>query len=98
MSTNDVPGANPANNDELRMGCWAEYEDESLIFVYSTEMGRVVYTIFYVSESPVVEYRDAMPEAQFKDQFSWDPDDDSVKWTWHDKMPFPWDRVIRAGV
>ena len=22
---------------------------------------------------------------------------DSIKWTWHDKTPFPWDRVIDAG-
>lgn len=21
-----------------------------------------------------------------------------IRWTWHDKTPFPWDRVIKAGV
>lgn len=98
MSTNDVPGANPKNADELAMGCWAEHEDGSLIFVEGTEGGRVIFSIFDVAEDPPVEYRDAMAEQAFKKQFSWDPKDpQSVKWTWHDKTPFPWDRIIQSG-
>jgi hypothetical protein len=94
MSTNDVPGANPANADVLAMGCWAEHEDGSLILVEAVEAGTVVYSIFDVADTPV-EYRDAMPEQTFKDRFSWHPDDPAaVKWTWHDKQPFPWQRVM----
>lgn len=98
MSTNDVPGHDPANNDKLAMGCWAEHKDGSLIFVESTEGNRVVYSIFDTAKEPIVAYRDAMPEINFKRQFSWDPSDKSKdRWTWHDKTPFDWDRVIRKG-
>lgn len=99
VSTNDVPGADPKNNDTLHLGCWAEHADGSLIFVESTEGGRVVYSIFDRSKEPVVEYRDSMPEINFKRQFSWSPAGLSKeRWTWHDKTPFEWDRVIKAGV
>ena len=104
MSTNDVPGFNPSNRDQLALGCWAEHEDGSLILVESTEGGRMIYSIFDMAKTPPVEYRDGMPEKPFKSTFSWHPgeddDDDTdlnIKWTWHDKTPFPWDRVIRAG-
>lgn len=99
MSTYDVPGYNPANEDELATGCWAEHDDGSLIFVESTEASRVIYSIFDMAKKPPIEYRDAMPEATFKKQFSWTPgEDDNIDvWTWHDKTPFPWDRVIKAG-
>ncbi len=54
--------------------------------------------IFDVATSPITEYRDAMPEDGFKKRFSWKPaDPKSVKWVWHDKTPFPWDRVIKHG-
>jgi len=96
MSTHDVPGANPDNNDELAMGCWAEHNDGSLIFVESTEGDRVIYSIFDVSRTPPVEYRDAMPQTTFEDRFG--RDSDHGPWTWHDKTAFPWDRVIKAGV
>jgi hypothetical protein len=66
--------------------------------VQSTEGGRIVYMMFDTATEPVTEYRDAMPEQGFKKAFSWNPaDKDSVKWTWHDKTPFPWERVIRQG-
>lgn len=119
MSTNDVPGFNPANHDELCAMCWAEHQDGSLVLVESTEGNRVIYSIFDMSKDPPIEYRDAMPEDGFKRTFSWmagdddDDDDDldavsiargaksatslNLKWTWHDKTPFPWDRVIKAG-
>lgn len=96
MSTHDVPGANPANNDELAMGCWAEHTDGSLVFVESTEGDRVIYSIFDMSRTPPVEYRDAMPTETFEDRFG--RDNDVGPWTWHDKTPFDWDRVIRTGV
>lgn len=96
MSANDVPGANAVNQDVLAMGCWAEHEDGSLIFVSSVEAGTVVYSIFDLNPDlpEPVEYRDAMPERGFKDRFSWKSDDDEL-WTWHDKTPFPWDRVMQ---
>lgn len=99
MSTNQVPGARAANNDVLAMGAWAEHEDGSLIFVESVEVGNVVYSIFDMAQNPPVEYRDAMPQSGFEDQFSWYPendDDDKEKWTWHDKTPFDWARVMRT--
>jgi hypothetical protein len=99
MSTNDVPGANPRNADELAMGCWADHEDGSLILVESTEGNRVIYSIFDMAKEPPVEYRDAMPTASFNSTFSWSPTKRSAneKWTWHDKTPFPWDRIIKHG-
>jgi len=108
MSTNDVPGAVESNHDELRMGCWAEHKDGSLLFVQSTEMNRVVFSMFDMSLDPPIEYREAMPEAGFKKAFSWDDGKKStkvkdkdipmIKWTWHDKTPFPWNKVIKAGI
>lgn len=94
MSTNDVPGANPRNGDALAMGCWAEHADRSLIFVESVEGGRVVYSLFDLSRDPPFEFRDAMPESDFKSSFSW-PNKAGERWTWHDKTPFPWDRVMQ---
>lgn len=96
MSTHDVPGAKATNKDQLAMGCWAEHEDGSLIFVESVEGGTVVYVIFDVAQTPPVEYRDAVAEKSFKEMFSWKGGKD-IKWTWHDKTPFPWTRVIDAG-
>lgn len=98
MSTNDVPGYNPSNRDQLAMGCWAEHEDGSLIFVESTESSRVIYSIFDLSGGHITEYRDAMPEGDFKKSFSYDPKQKKKdKWVWHDKTAFPWDRVIKSG-
>lgn len=94
MSTDDVPGANPANADKLAMGCWAEHKDGSLIFVESVEGGRVIFSVFDVQRTPAMEYRDAMDEAAFKRQFSWKVSGGD-HWTWHDKTPFPWDRIMR---
>jgi hypothetical protein len=98
MSTNDVPGAKAANNDALAMGCWAEHDDGSMIFVEGVEAGKVVYSIFDLATDPPVEYRDSMVEHGFKTQFTWDPkaqSTKSLKWTWHDKTPFPWDTVMQ---
>jgi hypothetical protein len=104
MSTNDVPGSNPANGDTLKALCWAEHEDGSLLFVESTEGGRIIYSIFNMSDKPAVEYRDAMPLKGFEDLFSYTTNKrkgkkpiGDVVWTWHDKTPFPWDRIIEDG-
>lgn len=97
MSTNDVPGANPKNADVLAAGSWAEHDDESLIFVEGNEQGRVIFCVFDASKTPIIQYRHAMPEKTFKTTFSWKGDDDE-KWTWHDKTPFPWDRIIKGGL
>ena len=95
MSTNDVPGHKKSNNDELAMGCWAEHDDGSLIFVESFEAARVIFSVFDISKDPPIEYRDSMPEGTFKTRFSWP--DSLDKWTWHDKTPFPWNRIIKQG-
>lgn len=99
MSTNDVPGASKSNRDQLAMGCWAEQEDGSLIFIESTEGGRVIYSMFDIAdEDNPVEYRDAMNVRAFKKDFSYNAKaKKSIKWTWHDKTPFPWDRIIALG-
>ena len=105
MSTRDVPGlkdkkGKSKNNDELAMGCWAEHEDGSMLFVESTEDGRVVYSVFDLTGPTVFEYRDTMRELGFKKAFSYHgvkDDDFQTPWTWHDKTPFPWDAVIAAG-
>lgn len=98
MSTHDVPGAKPENHDVLAMGCWASHDDGSLILVESVEAGRVIYSVFDTAQDPVVEYRDAMSEEVFKVRYSWRPgdddDDDNIRWTWHNKTPFDWDRIM----
>jgi hypothetical protein len=96
MSTYDVPGANPANGDTLKQGCWAESTDGSLLFVESTENGRVIYSVFDMSKSRVIEYRDAMDETLFKTRFT-GKGSSAMPWIWHDKTPFPWDSVIKKG-
>src|SRR5690349_15632121 len=96
MATNDVPGANPVNADQLRSGCWAEHQDHSLIFVKGTENDQVVYEIYDMAADPVVYYQDAMRADAFKKQFSYPPTGASAeKWTWHDKTPMPWDRIFK---
>jgi hypothetical protein len=109
MSTNDVPGAKAINGDQLHVGCWAEHDDGSLIFVEGTEGVDVVYSLFDMSHNPILEYRDMMPRVSFERTYSWDPKDPyykdrkggkskQEKWTWHDKTPFPWkDRIIKNG-
>lgn len=96
MSTNDVPGFDPKNADELKALCWAEHGDGSLILVESTEGNRVIYSIFDMAKNPPIEYRDAMPEMSFKTTFSYGGKS-KEKWTWHDKTPFPWDKIIKTG-
>ena len=96
MSTSDVPGHNPINDDELAMGVWGEHQDGSLMLVQSSEGGRIVYTVFDLSADPPLQYTDTMAEKAFKDRYSWPDSDD--RWTWHDKSPFPWSQVIDAGV
>lgn len=97
MSTNDVPGANPVNKDVLAAGSWAEHADGSLLFVKGNEGGQVVYELYDVAQSPPVSYNDAMAENAFKKAFSFPPVGDSKeKFTWHDKTPFPWKRVMQS--
>jgi hypothetical protein len=88
---------NPANNDQLHAGCWAEHADGTLLYVLGTENNRVLYELFDLSDTNnPVEFRDAMPQKIFEKDFSWDPlDKKSIKWTWHDKTLFPWDRIMK---
>lgn len=96
MSTNDVPGAKASNRDVLAVGCWAEHDDGSLIFVEGVEGSSIIYSLFDLAVDPATEYRDSMPENGFKKTFSWDPKaKDTEKWTWHDKTSFPWDRIMK---
>src|SRR5579863_241094 len=99
MSTNDVPGFNPQNHDDLHAGCWAEHHDGSLIFVLGTENGTVLYDLYDLEDTQnPMQWRDAMPLKQFQKQFSYDPTlkSMSLKWTWHDKTAFPWDRIMKS--
>lgn len=97
MATNDVPGANPANADVLATGCWAEHDDGSLLFVKGTENSQVVYELYDIAQDPSVYYQDAMREDAFKESFSYPPVGQSAdKWTWHDKTPFPWNKVMKT--
>lgn len=100
MATDDVPGFKPANNDKLAMGCWAEAadnaKDQSLIFVEAVEGGNVVFSVF--DPETDVEYREAMAQKEFETFFSYDPkkaNKDTPRWTWHDKTPFPWPRIMK---
>jgi hypothetical protein len=99
MSTQDVPGHGSASSDVLAMGVWGEHKDGSLLFVESTEGGRIIYSIFDMAQNPVVEYRDAMPEKGFKETFSFSSKKSKVDagWVFHDKTPFPWDKVMKNG-
>jgi len=98
MSTNDVPGHKPENRDQLAMGCWAEHEDGSLILVEGVEGGYVTFSVFDMEKEPIIEYRDQMAEGTFKRDFSWQAGNAKIdRWTWHDKTPFPWDRIIDRG-
>jgi len=93
MSTYDVPGSNPANGDSLHPGCWAETDDDSLVYVegVSTNENSVIYSIFDLTDpNNPIEYRDSMPIDGFEELFKNSPD----KWIWHDKTPFPWQRVM----
>lgn len=96
MATKSVPGADPKNVDELDVGCWAEHDDGSLIFVQGFEGDSVVYQIYDLAQDPPVYYQDAMTEDDFKREFSFPPVGKSdIPWTWHDKTDFPWRRVMR---
>ena len=100
MSTCDVPGldtkASTSKMDELAIGVWGDHTDGSLILVEGIEQGRVVFSIFDMSPTPPMEYRDSLPEVQFKRQFSFNSSDSIVKdgWSWHDKTQFPWSRIM----
>ena len=97
MATQDVPGANAANADVLHTGCWGEHSDGSLLLVKGTENNQVVYELYDVAEEPPVYYQDAMREEEFKKAFSFPPVGTSAeKWTWHDKIEFPWHKVMKT--
>lgn len=119
MSTNDVPGANPANGDQLRPGCWAEAPDgRMLLNVEAVNEDRVIFSYFLLNTKPVTSGRFASPRDVFMRKFSFREEekksmwgrgkkkgDDStiddkgnIKWTWHDKTAFPWNRIIEAGL
>ena len=97
MSTPSVPGADLQNADKLEVGSWAEDDGgKSLVFVKGREFGRVVFEIYDLGTTPVMFYQDAMLESEFKTEFSFPPVGKSkVRWTWHDKTAFPWDRVMK---
>jgi len=100
MSTCDVPGyddiKSDAKQDKLRIGVWGEHTDGSQILIEGVEQGRVVFSIFDMSVSPPMEYRDSLPERQFKQQFSFNSKYSIVDggWRWHDKTQFPWNKIM----
>lgn len=97
MATTDVPGANPANADVLHATCWCEHSDGSLLYVKGAENDQVVYELYDLAQAPPVFYQDAMRIDAFKKAFSYPPVGVSKeKWTWRDKTPFPWSRVMKT--
>jgi hypothetical protein len=100
MSTCDVPGfddkKSTSKTDVLKIGVWGDHSDGSLVLVEGIEQGRVVFSIFDMSLTPPMEYRDSLPEKQFKSQFSFNSRDSIVKdgWSWHDKTQFPWNKIM----
>lgn len=96
MSQEDVPGCGVSKHDTLACGVWAEHDDGSLLFVEANEGGRVIYSLFDMDKEPVTEYRDAMATGAFQRQFSFSFSK-SDKWIWHNRTPFPWDKIISAG-
>jgi hypothetical protein len=97
MATDAVPGADPKNLDTLSVGCWAEdAKQTSLVLVVGHEGGSVVFDLYDLDQQPPLFYRDAMIEEEFKRFFSVPPTGKSdIRWTWHDKTNFPWDRVMK---
>lgn len=101
MATLDVPGANPANKDYLSPLNWAEHEDGSLILVMHVmrDRGEVIFSMFDLKQD--AEYKTVMSISDFERKFSSCkeklPDDPTEKWTWHDKTPFPYDRLFKRG-
>jgi hypothetical protein len=95
MGSHDVPGANKANVDELNIGCWAEHQDKSLLYVKGIEGDTVVFELYDTMHTPPTVYTHALPTVAFKKQFSYPPTGTSKeRWLWHDKTTFPWDRVM----
>ena len=100
MSTNDVPGAVKRNHDDLHQECWAEADDGSLLRIEGITRGKVYFTL-YDPKDPGFKYVTGMVEDEFKRHFSFDPKKTgslAIKWTWHDKTPWPFERVIDMGI
>jgi hypothetical protein len=97
MATTAVPGADPRNLDDLSVGCWAEdAKGTSLIHVIGHEGGSVIFQLYDLEQDPPLFYQDAMLEKEFKGFFSVPPIGTSeVRWTWHDKTTFDWNRVMK---
>ena len=107
MATDCAPGyqgpASDSKNDTLHVGCWAESKDGSLLFVKGVEptLNRVIFSLYDMSASPIMDFTDSMPIDDFKEFFSWGSVSNKKvkdnKWTWHDKTPFPWSKVVKSG-
>jgi hypothetical protein len=79
----------------LGVNSWAEHKDGSLVRVDGLEGDSVIFSVIRVDAKPALEYRDAMALADFNKEFS--PGNKlGLTWTWHDKTPFPWDRVMKV--
>lgn len=104
MSTDTVPGADPANRDKLTGGCWAEHEDGSMVFVKDiTENDVVIFEIYdFKDRGDPVFWPHALALKDFENTFSYRPkkkkhkDIADIKWIWHDKTPMPWDRIMKV--
>lgn len=98
MSSEWVPGSNPANGDKLAIGCWAESGKDSLLFVkgFDPEKKIVTFELYDLSIDPIVAFTERMAEQGFRDVFVKGPGKDQG-WIWRDKSQFPWDRVAKEG-
>lgn len=93
MSTYQVPGHVVANADTLRVGCWAEHADGSLMAVMKMDADRVRYLV----RSPNGEnYEGELPTLAFQRLFS--DGSGAFRWLWHDKTPFPAAKVEAPAI
>lgn len=101
MATDTVPGAKPENADKLARGCWAEHADGSMIYVVDKdENDRIIFMMYDLNLDPPQFWTHAMALKEFEKQFTFDPKGkiplSDVRWTWHDKTPMPWERVMKV--
>lgn len=102
MSTTDCPGYGSASFDKLMRGCWAEHEDGSLIYIKDIdENDRVIFELYELKDKVYpVYYQHALAKKDFEKTFSFDPkkkknDKINLIWSWHNRTPFPWDKVMK---
>lgn len=86
MATKDVPGSKAANKDTLAQGSWAE-KGSDLVLVEKVKAPSVVFLTFDTFDAKKIVIPASLTQKDFEKAYQ--------GWTWHDKTPFPWDRVLK---